>query len=77
MPESWDSSQIDLNGIVDRGRAVVEGLTGVVPLEVVLAVAVGATVMVGWWLTRKLAKLAFYYGIAGAAAWLWYFGVPD
>ena len=77
MPESWDLSQTGIDGIIDRVSSIVEGLTAVVPLEVVLAVAVGATVMVGWWMTRKLVRLAFYYGIAGAAAWLWYFGVPD
>ena len=77
MPESWDSSPIGIDRIIDRVSGIVDRLSAVVPLEVVLAVAVGATVMVGWWLTRKLVRLAFYAGVVGAAAWLWYFGVPD
>ena len=70
MPESWDPSPIGIDRIIDR-------VSVVVPVDVVLAVAVGATVMVGWWMIRKLVRLAFYYGVLGAAAWLWYFGVPD
>ena len=77
MPDSWNASQNGIDGIMDRVGSIVDPLTSIVPLQVVLAVAVGATVMVGWWLTRKLVKMAFYAGLVGVAAWLWYFGVPD
>ena len=76
MSESWNSSQSGIDGVMDRVGSIFEPLSAYVPLDVVLVVAVGATVMLGWWMTRKLLKLAFYAGIVGAAAWLWYFGVP-
>ena len=70
MPDSLDSSWVEIDRIIDR-------LSAIVPLEVVLAVAIGATLLLAWWLLRKLVRLALYAGIVGAAAWLWYFGVPD
>ncbi len=45
--------------------------------EVVLAVAICASVLVVWWLMRKFIKLAFYAGLLGAGAWWWYFGTPS
>ena len=76
MAELWDSSQSGLAGIIDRVGSIFEPLSAYVPLEVVLVVAVAATAMVGWWLARKLLKLALYAGIVGCVAWVWYFGVP-
>ena len=76
MSESWDTSRIDIGEIIDWAGSILETLSAIVPLQVVLAVAVGATAMVGWWLIRKLVRLAFYAGIVAFAAWLWYFGVP-
>ena len=63
--------------IMDRVSSILEPLRAFAPLEVILAVAVGATVMAIWWLIRKLLKWAFYTGIVGVVAWLSYFGVPD
>ncbi|MDE0171217.1 MAG: hypothetical protein OXS29_17190 [bacterium] len=76
MPDSWDTSQSGIGGIVDRMGSIFEPLSAYVPLEVVLVVAVGASAMVVWWLARKLVKLALYAAIVGGAAWVWYFGVP-
>ena len=76
MPDSWDSNQIGISGIIDRVGSIFEPLSPYVPLEVVLVVAVGASAMVIWWLARKLLKLALYAGIVGGVAWVWYFGVP-
>lgn len=70
MPESWDSWLVEIDRIVERVNALV-------PVELVLVVAVGATVMVVWWLMRKLGRLALYAGVVGVVAWLWYFGFPD
>ncbi len=69
MFEFWDSWRGEIEGIIER-------VSSVVPSDAVLAAAVGATILVGWWLLRKLVRLAFYAGIAAAAAWLWYFGLP-
>lgn len=68
---------MDLDGVLDRAGSVVDWLSGMVPVNVVLMVAVAATVMVGWWLIRKLMRLALYAAVVGVAAWLWYFGFPD
>ncbi len=40
-----------------------------------LFVAVGATILVGWWMFKKLFKLAIYAGVIGAGAWYWYFNI--
>lgn len=76
MPDSWDSTRNVISGIIDRVGSIFEPLSAYVPVEVVLAVAVGATAMVVWWLARKLMKLALYAAIVGGISWVWYFGVP-
>ena len=70
MLEFWEPWQAEIEGLIERVRAVV-------PSQVVLAAAVAASLLAGWWLLRKLVKLAFYAAVAGAAAWLWYFGLPN
>ena len=40
-----------------------------------LIVALGATALVGWWIFKKIFKLALYAGIVGLAAWFWYFNI--
>ena len=40
-----------------------------------LIVALGASALVGWWMFKKVFKLALYAGIIGVAAWFWYFNV--
>lgn len=40
-----------------------------------LFIALGATVLVGWWIFKKIFKLALYAGIIGVVAWVWYFNV--
>lgn len=38
-----------------------------------LFVGIAAALLVGWWLIKKLFKLALYAGIIGVIAWVWYF----
>lgn len=40
-----------------------------------LYVGIGAAALVGWWLFKKLFKLALYAGIIGVIAWVWYFQI--
>lgn len=40
-----------------------------------LLTAIAATVLVGWWMFKKLFKLAIYAGVVGVAAWYWYFNI--
>jgi hypothetical protein len=40
-----------------------------------LVIALGATALVVWWVVKKVFKLALYAGIAGVAAWFWYFNI--
>lgn len=40
-----------------------------------LIVALGATALVGWWIFKKVFKLAIYAGVIGAAAWYWYLNI--
>ena len=40
-----------------------------------LFIAVGATILVGWWMFKKLFKLAIYAGIIGVGAWYWYLNI--
>lgn len=70
MLEFWEPWRAEIEGLIERVREVV-------PSQAVLAAAVAASLLAGWWLLRKLVKLAFYAAIAGAAAWLWYFGLPN
>lgn len=70
MLEFWEPWRAEIEGLIERVREVV-------PSQAVLAAAVAASFLAGWWLLRKLVKLAFYAAIAGAAAWLWYFGLPN
>ena len=67
MLEFWEPWRAEIEGLIEQVRAVV-------PSQAVLAAAVAASLLAGWWLLRKLVKLAFY---AAAAAWLWYFGLPN
>ena len=43
--------------------------------QVPLVIGVAAALLVGWWLIKKLFKLALFAGIVGAAAWFWYFNI--
>jgi hypothetical protein len=36
---------------------------------------IAATGLVGYWMVKKVFKLALYAAIAGAALWFWYFQV--
>ena len=69
MLDFWEPWRAEIEGVIERVSAVV-------PSQAVLAAAVAASLLAGWWLLRKLVKLAFYAAVAGAAAWLWYFGLP-
>ena len=40
-----------------------------------LVIALGATALVGWWIFKKVFKLAIYAGVIGVAAWYWYFNI--
>jgi hypothetical protein len=40
-----------------------------------LFIGIAAALMLGWWLLKKLFKLALYAGIIGVIAWLWYFQI--
>ena len=69
--------QVDIDTVIERAPSLIERLRDVIPADVALMVGVAATVMVGWWLIRKLTKLALYAAVVGGGAWLWYFGFPD
>lgn len=71
------SGQVDIDNLIDGALSLIEPYRELIPSDVVLTVAVAATVMVGWWLIRKLTRLALYAAVVGAAAWLWYFGLPE
>lgn len=40
-----------------------------------LVIAIGATALVGWWIFKKIFKLALYAGVAGLIAWVVYFNI--
>jgi hypothetical protein len=40
-----------------------------------LVIGIAAVVLVGFWLIKKLVKLAFWAALVGAAAWIWYFKI--
>lgn len=40
-----------------------------------LYIGIAAAVLVGFWLVKKLIKFAIFAGIAGLAAWFWYFQI--
>lgn len=40
-----------------------------------LLIGIGAVVLVGFWLVKKLFKLALYAAVIGALAWVWFFVV--
>ena len=40
-----------------------------------LIIALGATALVGFWIFKKVFKLALYAGVVGAAAWYWYLNI--
>lgn len=39
---------------------------------VTLIIGIVATILVGYWLVKKVFKFALYAGIAAVAAWFWY-----
>ncbi len=39
---------------------------------VTLIVGIVATILVVYWMTKKVFKLAIYAGIAAVVAWFWY-----
>jgi hypothetical protein len=57
-----------VSGTLDEARNVaLENTT--------LLVAIGATLLVGWWIFKKVFKLAMYAGLIGVAAWYWYLNI--
>ncbi len=38
-----------------------------------LIIGIGAVILVGFWIVKKLFKLALYAGVIGAIAWVWFF----
>lgn len=38
-----------------------------------LYIGIAAAALVGWWIFKKLFKLALYAGIIGVVAWFFYF----
>ena len=40
-----------------------------------LIIALGATALVGFWIFKKVFKLALYAGVFGVAAWYWYLNI--
>lgn len=40
-----------------------------------LILGIGAIALVGYWMIKKVFKLALYAAIAGAALWFWYFQI--
>lgn len=76
MPDHHSFGPVDIETVIDRALSLIDRLSDTVPDDVVLMVAVAATVMVGWWLIRKLTRLALLAAVVGAAAWLWYFDIP-
>lgn len=38
-----------------------------------LYIGIAAAALVGWWIFKKLFKLAIYAGIIGVVAWFFYF----
>ncbi len=43
--------------------------------NVPLIIGIAAAVLFGFWLLKKLLKLALFAALIGAAAWLWYFQI--
>ena len=77
MPDSRLFGQVDIDTVIDRAPSLIDRLRDMIPADVALVVGVAAAVMVGWWLIRKLTKLALCAAVVGGAAWLWYFGFPS
>ncbi len=40
-----------------------------------LLIGIAAVVLVGFWIVKKLFKLALYAAVIGAIAWVWFFVV--
>lgn len=38
-----------------------------------LVFGIGAVILVGFWIMKKLFKLAMYAAVIGAIAWVWFF----
>jgi len=38
-----------------------------------LIIGIGAVILVGFWIVKKLFKLAMYAAVIGAIAWVWFF----
>ncbi|GBD85445.1 hypothetical protein BMS3Abin02_01853 [bacterium BMS3Abin02] len=43
--------------------------------NVPLVIAIAAVVLVGFWLLKKLVRLALWAAVIAAVAWLWYFKI--
>jgi hypothetical protein len=43
--------------------------------NVPLAIGIAAVAVAGFWLLKKLLKLALWGALLGAAAWIWYFTI--
>lgn len=71
------AGQIDIETGLDRAFSIIDRFSDTIPAGGLLMVALAATLMVGWWLIRKLTRLALYAAVVGIAAWFWYFGLPD
>ncbi len=62
----WLLAQVT-DRIDDARNVVLENTT--------LIIALGATALVGWWIFKKIFKLALYAGIIGVVFWVWYFNI--
>jgi len=43
--------------------------------NVPLVIGIVAAALFGFWLLKKLVKMALWAAVIGAAAWLWYFQI--
>ena len=59
---------LQVSDTIDEARNVVlENTT--------LVIAVAATALVGWWVFKKVFRLALYAAVIGVGAWFWYFNI--
>ena len=64
-----------MDSILAQVADKIDDARNVVLENTTLIIAVGATALVGFWISKKIFKLAFYAAIVGAGAWYWYFNI--